>query len=324
MIRRLFAAAGVVALAGSIASCGLVSSSGTFESTTLADGTRPLDGASLVVTSKSFTEGVLLGKITATYLAAAGAKVTDLTGAPGSASSRQAQLNGDADILWEYTGTGWVNYHSQTETISDPQELWERVRDIEKSEYDLDWLPPANFNDTYAFAASAATAERLGVTTLSDVAKLPEADRTFCVDDEFFSRSDGFGPMLDTYGIGLNAPGGVPSSNVTRMDAGVVYTSTADSSPCNFGMVYTTDGRIKNLNLTVLQDDRAFFLPYSGTAVVRNVVLEQHPEIADLLAVVSGRLTDDLMQELNGRVDIEGEDPSDVAYEWLQSEGLVN
>jgi osmoprotectant transport system substrate-binding protein len=324
MIRRLFAAAGVVALAGSIASCGLVSSSGTFESTTLADGTTPLDGASLVVTSKSFTEGVLLGKITATYLAAAGAKVTDLTGAPGSASSRQAQLNGDADILWEYTGTGWVNYHSQTETISDPQELWERVRDIEKSEYDLDWLPPANFNDTYAFAASAATAERLGVTTLSDVAKLPEADRTFCVDDEFFSRSDGFGPMLDTYGIGLNAPGGVPSSNVTRMDAGVVYTSTADSSPCNFGMVYTTDGRIKNLNLTVLQDDRAFFLPYSGTAVVRNAVLEQHPEIADLLAVVSGRLTDDLMQELNGRVDIEGEDPSDVAYEWLQSEGLVN
>lgn len=324
MIRRLFAAAGAVALAGSIASCGLVSSSGTFESTTLADGATPLDGASLVVTSKSFTEGVLLGKITATYLAAAGAKVTDLTGAPGSASSRQAQLNGDADILWEYTGTGWVNYHSQTETISDPQELWERVRDIEKSEYDLDWLPPANFNDTYAFAASAATAERLGVTTLSDVANLPEADRTFCVDDEFFSRSDGFGPMLDTYGIGLNAPGGVPTSNVTRMDAGVVYTSTADSSPCNFGMVYTTDGRIKNLDLTVLQDDRAFFLPYSGTAVVRNAILEQHPQIADLLAVVSERLTDDLMQELNGRVDIEGEDPSDVAYDWLRSEGLVN
>lgn len=324
MIRRLLVAAAAVVLAGSVASCGLVSSSGTFEATTLPDGARPLDGASLVVTSKSFTEGVLLGKITATYLAAAGATVTDLTGAPGSASSRQAQLNGDADILWEYTGTGWVNYHSQTETISDPQELWERVRDIEKSEYDLDWLPPANFNDTYAFAASAATAERLGVTTLSEVAKLPEADRTFCVDDEFFSRSDGFGPMLDTYGIGLNAPGGVPSGNVTRMDAGVVYTSTANSSPCNFGMVYTTDGRIKNLNLTVLQDDRAFFLPYSGTAVVRNAVLEQHPEIADLLAVVSERLTDDLMQELNGRVDIEGEDPSDVAYEWLQSEGLVN
>jgi osmoprotectant transport system substrate-binding protein len=57
--------------------------------------------------------------------------------------------------------------------------------------------------------------------------------------------------------------------------------------------------------------------------VVRDAVLEQHPEIADLLAVVSERLTDDLMQDLNGRVDIEGEDPSDVAYEWLKSEDLV-
>jgi osmoprotectant transport system substrate-binding protein len=317
-------ALGAALVAALASGCGLVSSSGTFESTTLADGKTPLEGSSLVVTSKSFTEGVLLGKITATYLAAAGANVTDLTGAPGSASSRQAQLNGDADILWEYTGTGWVNYHGETETIADPDELWQRVHDIEKEDYDLEWLPPANFNDTYAFAASAGAADRLGVTTLSDVAKLPVADRTFCVDDEFFSRADGFVPMLETYGIPLNAPDGVPSENVTRMDAGVVYTSTAQSAPCNFGMVYTTDGRVKNLNLTVLDDDRKFFLPYSGTAVVRGAVLEQHPEIADLIAVISERLNDDLMQDLNGRVDIDGEDPSDVAYDWLQSEGLVN
>jgi osmoprotectant transport system substrate-binding protein len=282
-----------------------------------------LDGAPIVVTSKSFTEGVLLGKITATYLAAAGAKVTDLTGAPGSASSRQAQLNGDADILWEYTGTGWVNYHGETEVITDPDELWKRVYEVEKRDHNLEWLPPANFNDTYAFAASAGTAERLGVKTLSDVAKLPESDRTFCVDDEFFSRADGFVPMLETYGIALNAPGGVPSNNVTRMDAGVVYTSTARSAPCNFGMVYTTDGRVKNLNLTVLEDDRKFFLPYSGSAVVRDAVLEEYPEIADLIAKVSERLTDDLMQELNGKVDIDGEDPADVAYDWLKKESLI-
>lgn len=282
-----------------------------------------MDGAPIVVTSKSFTEGVLLGKITATYLAAAGAKVTDLTGAPGSASSRQAQLNGDADILWEYTGTGWVNYHGETEVITDPDELWKRVYEVEKRDHNLEWLPPANFNDTYAFAASAGTAERLGVKTLSDVAKLPESDRTFCVDDEFFSRADGFVPMLETYGIALNAPGGVPSNNVTRMDAGVVYTSTARSAPCNFGMVYTTDGRVKNLNLTVLEDDRKFFLPYSGSAVVRDAVLEEYPEIADLIAKVSERLTDDLMQELNGKVDIDGEDPADVAYDWLKKESLI-
>ncbi|MEV6063029.1 glycine betaine ABC transporter substrate-binding protein [Nocardia asteroides] len=310
-------------LAALVAGCGLVSSSGTFHDATLPGGDRPLDGATLVVTSKSFTEGVLLGKITATYLAAAGASVTDLTGAPGSASSRQAQLNGDADVLWEYTGTGWVNYHNQTETITDPQELWQRVHDIEKRDHDLEWLPPANFNDTYAFAAAGPTAQRLDVTSLSDVAALPVPERTFCVDDEFFSRSDGFLPMLQKYGIPYNDPNGVPAGNVTRMDAGVVYTATADSAPCHFGMVYTTDGRVKNLNLTVLDDDRKFFLPYSGAAVVRGVVIENHPELRALLGTISERLTDDLMQELNGRVDIDGEDPADVAYDWLKSEGLI-
>ncbi|MBW0274094.1 glycine/betaine ABC transporter substrate-binding protein [Nocardia sp. MH4] len=313
----------LVATLALLGGCGLVSSSGTFHDASLPGGERPLDGAAIVVTSKSFTEGVLLGKITATYLAAAGASVTDLTGAPGSASSRQAQLNGDADVLWEYTGTGWVNYHNQTETIADPQELWQRVHDIEKRDYDLEWLAPANFNDTYAFAASAPTAQRLGVRSLSDVAALPVAERTFCVDDEFFSRSDGFLPMLQKYGIPYNDPNGVPSGNVTRMDAGVVYTATAKSQPCNFGMVYTTDGRVKNLNLTVLDDDKKFFLPYSGTAVVRGVVIENHPELRALLGTVSERLTDELMQELNGRVDIDGEDPADVAYDWLKSERLI-
>lgn len=310
---------GVLAIAG----CGLVSSSGTFEKASLPDGRTPLAGAKITVTSKSFTEGVILGKITATYLAAAGADVTDLTGAPGSASSRQAQLNGDADILWEYTGTAWVNYHGETDTIADPKLLWQKVHDVELADHDLEWLPPANFNDTYAFAASSATAKRLGVTTMSDIARLPVADRTFCVDDEFFSRPDGFKPMLEKYGMPLDGPNGVPLSNVTRMDAGVIYTSTAKSSPCNFGEVYTTDGRIKNLDLTVLTDDKKFFLPYSGTAVVRGEIIRKYPELRELLGTISSRLTDEVMQELNGRVDIDGEDPSTVAYDWLKSERLI-
>ncbi|MFI1235486.1 glycine betaine ABC transporter substrate-binding protein [Nocardia salmonicida] len=322
-MRRVPLISALVATMSLLVGCGLVSSSGTFHEASLPGGERPLDGAELTVTSKSFTEGVVLGKITATYLAAAGASVTDLTGAPGSASSRQAQLNGDADVLWEYTGTGWVNYHNETETIADPQELWQRVHDVEKRDHNLEWLPPANFNDTYAFGASTPTAQRLGVKSLSDVAALPVAERTFCVDDEFFSRSDGFIPMLQKYGIPYNDPNGVPVGNVTRMDAGVVYTATAKGEPCHFGMVYTTDGRVKNLNLVVLDDDKKFFLPYSGTAVVRGAVLDANPELRELLGTISELLTDDLMRELNGRVDIDGEDPADVAYDWLKSANLI-
>lgn len=312
-------ASGVLLLAG----CGLVSSSGTFTVASLPDGQKPLQGAKIAVTSKNFTESVLLGKIAATYLAAAGADVVDLTNAPGSASSRQAQLNGDADLLWEYTGTAWVTYLHETEVIPDPQELWQKVHDAEIEQNNLVWLPPANFNDTYAFAVSGPTAKRLNVKTMSDIAKLPVDERTFCINDEFFSRPDGMLPMLKTYGIPYNTPNGVPAGNVTQMDSGVVYTSTANSAPCNFGMVYTTDGRIKNLELTVLEDDKKYFLPYSGTVVVRKETLDQYPQIQPLMDTLSERLTDEVMQELNGQVDIEGEDPSDVAYNWLKSEGLI-
>ena len=320
--RALAILAASAALVMTLSACGLVSSSGTFRPASLPGGERPLEGTSVAVTSKNFTEQVLLGKITATYLAAAGADVDDLTNAPGSMSSRQAVLNGDADIVWEYTGTAWQTYLGETETIADPQQLYERVRDAVRAN-GVEWLPPSSFNNTYAFAASAPTAERLNVTKMSDIAKLPESERTFCINDEFLSRADGFIPMLEAYDIPLDAPGGVPKSNVTTMDSGVVYTSTARSEPCNFGMVYSTDGRIKNLDLVVLEDDKKFFLPYSGCLVVRTGVNNANPEIAELMAPVSAKLTDELMQELNGLIDIDGADPSDVAYDWLVKEGFI-
>ncbi|MCF8611595.1 glycine betaine ABC transporter substrate-binding protein [Gordonia sp. HY285] len=312
-----------VLLAVALAGCGLISSSGTLRSAHLPDGDKPLDGAAITVTSKAFTEQVVLGKIAATYLAAAGADIKDMTGAPGAASSRQAQLRGETDLQWEYTGTGWVVYHERTDPISDPTELWNKVRDIEAAENDLIWLPPSSLNNTYAFAASQETANRLGVTTLSDVAALPVDQRTFCIDDEFFSRSDGFLPMLEAYGIPFDTADGVPQSNVTRMDSGVIYTATAKGSPCNFGMVFSTDGRIPNLDLKVLDDDRKYFLPYSGSVVVRKPVLDENPQIAELMETVSSKLNDDVMRDLNGRVDIEGEDPADVAFDWLVSEKLI-
>lgn len=322
--RSLPAAILAVTLTVVVAGCGLISSSGNLRNGTLPGGDTPLAGADITVTSKAFTEQVVLGKITATYLAAAGADVTDMTGAPGAASSRQAQLRGETDVQWEYTGTGWVVYHERTESLSDPHELWTRVHDIELADNNLVWLPPSTLNNTYAFAASQGTAQRLEVSSLSDVAKLPVAERTFCIDDEFFSRSDGFLPMLKAYGIPFDTANGIPQGNVTRMDSGVIYTSTEAGKPCNFGMVFSTDGRIPNLNLKVLDDDRKYFLPYSGSVVIRKSVLDEHPAIEKLMAPISSKLNDDVMRELNGRVDIDGEDPADVAFDWLVEAGLVH
>lgn len=80
---------------------------------------------------------------------------------------------------------------------------------------------------------------------------------------------------------------------------------------------------MKNLGLVLLDDDKKFFLPYSGTAVVRGEIMRKYPQLADLLGAISQRLTNDVMLDLNARVDIDGEDPADVAYDWLKSEGLI-
>ncbi|MDF0530356.1 glycine betaine ABC transporter substrate-binding protein [Tsukamurella sp. 8F] len=324
MMRRSSRAAVAIVLAAVLATtgaCGLHSSAGRYVEAESADGKRPLEGAHITVTSKVFTEGVILGKMTVTLLAAAGAKVDDLTGAPGSMSARKAQTSGRADVQWEYTGTGWVEYLKQTSVIADPKQLWQQVHDKELAN-GLTWLEPANFNDTYAFAMNDAEWRRTGIRKMSDIAKLPPAQRTWCIDAEFFSRPDGFKPMLTKYGMPLGAPNGVPQNAVNTMDSGVVYTATA-AGRCLFGEVYTTDGRIKNLNLHVLEDDRKYFLPYSGTPVVNTAVLKKYPQIEPVLREISSRLSDSIMQDLNGKVDIDGEDPATVAADWLRSEHLI-
>ncbi|BDH59720.1 glycine betaine ABC transporter substrate-binding protein [Tsukamurella sp. PLM1] len=299
--------------------CGLESSSGHFVHAEPADGERPLAGAKISVTSKSFSEGILLGKITTTMLQAAGADITDITNAPGSMSSRQAMTSGAADVSWEYTGTIWVSYLGQTETISDSKQLWDRVREAERAN-GIEVLTPAPFNNTYAFAVTPQQKAQRNLRTLSDLFALPPAERKLCVDPEFQSRPDGLGRLLEKYQVPLGS--GTPPDSVITMDAGVVY-SAISGGTCLAGDVYATDGRIRKLGLELLEDDRKFFLPYDGVPEVRSDALKKYPQIADVLAKVSRLLTNETMQELNGQIDIEGRDPADVAATWLKKVGLV-
>ncbi|MGX9296692.1 glycine betaine ABC transporter substrate-binding protein [Tsukamurella paurometabola] len=309
----------LAALSLVLAGCGLESSSGHFVHAEPADGRTPLAGAKISVTSKSFSEGILLGKISTTILQAAGAEITDLTNAPGSMSSRQAMVSGAADVSWEYTGTIWVSYLGQTETISDSTALWNRVRDAERAN-GIEVLTPAPFNNTYAFAVTPAQKAQLKLTTLSELFRLPPAQRSLCVDPEFQSRPDGLGRLLEKYEVPLGS--GTPPGTVTTMDAGVIY-SAISGNTCLAGDVYATDGRIRKLGLQLLEDDRKFFLPYDGVPEVRTDALAKYPAIKDVLGKVSRLLTNETMQELNGQIDIEGRDPADVAATWLKKVGLV-
>jgi osmoprotectant transport system substrate-binding protein len=279
------------------------------------------DDATITVTSKNFTEQLILGKIAVMAAKAAGFTVVDLTNVPGSVPARQLMTSGGADMTWEYTGTAWISYLGEAEGIPDQVEQYEAVRDADAAN-GLTWLSPAPLNNTYAMAMGKEAAERLGITTMSEMAALPVEERTFCVEAEFNSRPDGMNPMLAAYDLERGSATGVPDSNVSIFDTGAVYTAT-DRGTCNFGEVFTTDGRIDSLGLTVLEDDRGFFPAYNVAAVLSTETLEEYPGLADIFDQISPEITDTELRALNLRVDEGGEEPADVALEFLVEKGFV-
>ncbi|ROS62431.1 osmoprotectant transport system substrate-binding protein [Frigoribacterium sp. PhB160] len=280
------------------------------------------DDASLTVTAKNFTEQLVLGKIAVLAAQAAGFEVTDMTNVPGSVAVRQLMLDGDADMTYEYTGTAWLTYLGEASGIPDQAEQYRAVRDADEAN-GLTWLEPAPLNNTYAMAVRSEAVPELGdVATLSDIAALPVEQRTFCVEAEFNSRADGFAPMLERYGLELGAADGVPTDNVSILDTGTVYEAT-DRGRCNFGEVFTTDGRIDSLDLTVLDDDQGFFPAYNAAPVFSTATLEEYPELAGVYDQISPALTDDELRTLNRRVDVEGQEPADVAFAWMVEQGFV-
>lgn len=175
-------------------------------------------------------------------------------------------------------------------------------------------------NNTYGFATPAEKLEELGISKLSEIKDIPKSERTFCVESEFKNRNDGFQPMLEAYDIPLGSE--VPRSNVKTLATGAIYAAT-DQGECNFGEIFTTDGRIKALDLTVLEDDRQFFPKYNVSPVFREEVVDDYPQVKDLFGPVAEKLDDKTLIELNAQVDVDGRDPTDVAMDWLKQEGFV-
>jgi osmoprotectant transport system substrate-binding protein len=313
MRKSLLVAAGILCSLLLVSGCALTRS-GPYDTGPAKDG--PLKGVTVNVASKDFTEQLVLCEITAQRLAAQGANVERTCSMNGSNAVRAALTGGAVDMYWEYTGTGWLALQ-QTAKVTDPKDLYQRVRDLDKAKNDVDWLSPAAANNTYAIAVKTATAQRLGVATLSEYAKLATTDpqaASFCGASEFLGRDDGWTGLEKVYGFHL--------STVAQLAEGPIYNAVAHGSPCNFGEVFATDGRIQALGLTLLDDDKKFFLPYNLSLVVRDATLAEHPGIQAAMDPVSALLTTETLQYLNAQVDVEGKDPQEVAARWLSAHNL--
>lgn len=313
---RVLLSAALLASSG----CGLTSGSPMADDVrpgTIGRG-EPLKGAELTVTSKSFTEQLILGAIMGIAFQAAGAEVVDRTGIQGSIGSREAVRKGEADAGYEYTGTAWITYLGRSEPIPDPRAQWEAVRKAD-AKNGMTWLAPSALNNTYALAMNQANHREYRTNTLSEVAALSKSDPgavTLCVEVEFANRADGLPGMEKAYGMDL------PARNITQMDTGIIYTQVAKGS-CVYGEVFTTDGRIKSMNLVVMADDKKFFPNYNAAPMINTKTLEKWPAIPKVLDPISKKLNNSVAQDLNAKVDVDGEDPHQVALDWMKEEGFV-
>ncbi|GAA5036373.1 glycine betaine ABC transporter substrate-binding protein [Terrabacter aeriphilus] len=281
-----------------------------------AAGGSELEGLQGTIGSKDFSEQYILAYLTTDLLNAHGAELEANTKLVGSANVRQALENKQFLGYWEYTGTSWITYNKNTTPVKGAEAQFEAVKKADAAK-GIAWLDPAPLNNTYAFAVRNDAATKLGVSKLSDLAALPESEKTFCIESEFSTRDDGWPGLKKAYGIN------VPDGNVKMLDTGVIYTATQKGADCNFGEVFQTDGRIPALGLTVLADDKEFFPVYQGGFTLQADVLKKYPKIADVMALMTPKLTTEEMQKLNAKVDVDGEDPQDVATEWLEAQGLV-
>ncbi|MBF9072039.1 glycine betaine ABC transporter substrate-binding protein [Streptacidiphilus fuscans] len=310
----------IPAVAASLVLSGCASSSSTDAPKTGSLG-HELDGATFTVGSKDFSESIILGYITMDLLQAHGAKVVDKTNIHGSTNTRSALTSGNIDMYWEYTGTGWITYLKHTKPVTDPTTQYNDVQAEDLAKNQIAWMDRAPLNNTYAFAILKTKAQQLHVSTLSDVANLLKTDpsqATFCIESEFSTRDDGFPGVTKAYGMT------VPQSNVKLLDTGVIYTETAKGTTCNFGEVFATDGRIAAEHLQVMTDDKGFFPVYNAALTMREATAKKYPQLQGFFAPVAAKLTTETMQTLNSEVDVQGEQPQQVAHDWLQQNGFIS
>ena len=313
-IVALTGATALLALAG-CASDGAGSSGG---SGSLSD--YDLSGIDVAVGSKDFDEQLILGEMMVLAFEEAGATVENQVNLGGTAVARAGLESGEIDIYMEYNGTGWTNHLGQEQPSFDPEVLTTGVREMDLEKNGIVWLSRSPFNNTYGFTSSPEVTEANGgafsLQTMMEYVR-DNADATVCMESEFPSRPDGLVLTEEATGITL------PVDQQLILDGGIIYTETAANN-CDFGEVFTTDGRIPALNLTLVEDPGVNIL-YNVSGTIREDKYNEAPEAFDgIIEAILAPLDEIRMAGLNALVSAEGQDPKVVANDYLVEEGLIS
>ena len=310
--KKLLAASAALAVSLGMAGCG--SSSGGSGSAS-----QDLKGVTLTVASKDFTENILLGKMFVKALEANGAKVNDKTNLGGSSVNRSALTSNRIDVTPEYNGTGWTVYLKHANPNKDPKKLFDMVAAEDLKKNGVKWFGSSPFNDTYGFAASPDLAKKNGgafdLQAMADYLKANPSAKV-CMETEFPDRPDGL--ILFQKATGYQ----IPASQTQILDTGLIYTQTGKGS-CDFGEVFTTDGRIQALKLSLVKDPGVFIL-YNVSFTMLDKVYAKHAKVYDKIASdILKPLDNKEMAALNAKVDVDGTPADKVAEDYLKEKGII-
>lgn len=269
----------------------------------------------VVIGSKAFTESRLLGEIMAQLIEArTDIPVERRLNLGGTTLVFSSLVNGEIDVYPEYTGTGWTINLGLTERVSDPLRVYLRVAAEFERRWQITWLQPFGFENSYELAMAPDVADRLNIRTISDL--LDHADTLRAgVSHEFLNREDGYPGLARAYGLDI--------PDLRGMEHGLAYEAIL-SGRVDLTDTYTTDGKLLEYDIRILEDDQAFFPPYDCAPIIRDDTLERYPVVGELLNQLAFRIDDRRMQELNYRVEEEGGAYAEVARDFLRAEGFLD
>ena len=264
----------------------------------------------IVIGSKDGSEMILLGHMLADLVEdETGLRVDRRFNLSGTLVCYNALKQGGLDAYVEYTGTALTTILKEPPE-NDPKRVFERVRSELERRDGVTCLDPLGFENTFAILMRRDQAERLGIKTISDLARHARQVRAG-FGPEFMNRPDGYPGLVRAYGLKF-------SEAPREMDRNLLYQAVSQGS-IDVAAGDSTDGRIASLDLVVLTDDGRYFPPYEAVPLVRSETLRRHPELRGVLDKLAGKITAETMRRLNYEVDGKRRDPGEVAREFLRS-----
>lgn len=261
------------------------------------------------VGSKDFTENLVIAEIYALALEDNGYTVKRVSNI-SSSLIHNSIVNDEIDLYPEYTGTGLLSVLGE-DMETDSEKVYKIVKKEYEKQFNLTWLDYASANDSQGLVIRTEVANSLNIKTISDL-QAHASELRFASQGEFDEREDGLPGLEKTYGT-FNWQ----SSKV--YDNSLKY-SVLDNDEADVIPAYTTEGQLVNTDkFTLLEDDKQFWPPYNLAPVVRDNILDDNPDIKTILNNISAKLDTETVTELNAKVDVDGQEYTDVAKEYYDS-----